>query len=87
MIIPCFDHTTIDTSPCVVKTAERLTMDSDERQAPLASHWSILPGSPHEITPSTARLQVWRRQMTSNAWARRLDRVNVLGDEVHGHTG
>lgn len=61
-------------------------MDADE--LPLAVYQSTLPGFPHEsIPPSTARLQVWRRRMTSNVWARRLDRVNVLGSDVYGHTG
>lgn len=60
-------------------------MDADE--LPLASYQSTFPGLPHDIVPSTARSQVWRRQITSNVWSRRLDRVNVLGSDVYGHTG
>ncbi|KAG8218871.1 WD40 repeat-like protein [Butyriboletus roseoflavus] len=62
-------------------------MDADE--LPLTvPYQSALPTFPHEISvSSTARLQVWRRQMASNVWARRLDRVNVLGSDVYGHTG
>jgi len=60
-------------------------MDADER--PLAPYQSTLPSLPHDIVPSTARSQVWRRQITSNVWSRRLDRVNVLGSDVYGHTG
>ncbi|KAI9574450.1 WD40-repeat-containing domain protein [Boletus coccyginus] len=60
-------------------------MDADE--LPLASYQSTFPGLPHDIVPSTARSHVWRRQITSNVWSRRLDRVNVLGSDVYGHTG
>ncbi|KAF8558753.1 WD40 repeat-like protein [Imleria badia] len=61
-------------------------MDADD-ELPLALYQSTLPGSAPEILPSTAKSQLWRRQMTSNVWARRLDRVNVLGSDVYGHTG
>lgn len=62
-------------------------MDADA--LPLVLYRSTLPSSPHEIVASTARSQVWRRQMASNVWARRLDRVNVLGSDLYpsGHTG
>lgn len=62
-------------------------MDADE--VPLAVPCqSTLRSFPHGIAPpSTARLQVWRRQTTSTVWARRLDRANVLGSDAHGHTG
>ncbi|KAN0097234.1 WD40-repeat-containing domain protein [Tylopilus felleus] len=59
-------------------------MDADD--LPLTLHQST-SSSPHEIFPCTARSQRWRRQITSNVWARRLDRVNVLGNDFYGHTG
>ncbi|KAF9247079.1 WD40 repeat-like protein [Melanogaster broomeanus] len=37
--------------------------------------------------PSTVRTQNWRRRKLSSVWGRRLDRVNVLGNEVYGHQG
>lgn len=60
-------------------------MGTDE--LPLAVYQSTLPSSSHEKVLSTARSQVWRRQVASNVWARHLDRVNVLGSDVYGHTG
>ncbi|KIK98048.1 hypothetical protein PAXRUDRAFT_732196 [Paxillus rubicundulus Ve08.2h10] len=41
-----------------------------------------------DIGPSTARTQNWKwRKLISSVWARRLDRVNALGNEDYGHTG
>lgn len=37
--------------------------------------------------PSSARMLRWKRHQLSNVWTRNLDRVNVLGNHRHGHTG
>ncbi|KAI6047151.1 WD40 repeat-like protein [Pisolithus marmoratus] len=40
-----------------------------------------------EGLPFSARTLRWKRHQLSNVWTRYLDRVNVLGNHDHGHTG
>ncbi|KAI6035413.1 WD40 repeat-like protein [Pisolithus orientalis] len=40
-----------------------------------------------EDPPFSARTIRWKRHQLSNVWARYLDRVHVLGNHDHGHTG
>ncbi|KAI6113645.1 WD40 repeat-like protein [Pisolithus croceorrhizus] len=56
---------------------------SGARKGFLASSTARLAGD----LPSSARTLRWKQHQLSNVWARNLDRVNVLGNHGHGHTG
>lgn len=62
-------------------------MELDGRAEELASLHSSRPTCFADVLPFSAKTQSLRRRVLSSVWARHLDRVKVLGDDGHGHSG
>ncbi|KAL4075829.1 WD40 repeat-like protein [Scleroderma citrinum] len=62
---------------------EPLMSGSWHNQLSVSSKASLLA----DVLPFTTKIQSWKQRQLSDAWARQLDRVNVLGGNDYGHHG